>query len=72
MKTSHLDFEVRVRCNLCRTVAVVKVHKDDYIDWHEGRHAQDAFPYLSAADRELLISSTCGTCWDEIMGDDDE
>jgi len=28
---------------------------------------QDIFPELSLGDRELLISGTCGTCWDKLF-----
>ena len=29
---------------------------------------QDIFPELSIGDRELLISNTCNTCWQQLFG----
>ena len=36
--------------------------------WRDGMKAQDAFPYLNNDERELLISGTCGTCFDRMFG----
>jgi len=33
---------------------------------------QDIFPELSIADRELLISGTCDTCWNEMFPEEDD
>ena len=44
----------------------------DYLDWSEGELVQIAFPYLSAEERETLISGICPKCWDETFGEDDE
>jgi hypothetical protein len=46
----------------------VFVNEADYWDWQDGALAQDAFPYLSADDRELLISGICPTCWEKSFG----
>jgi hypothetical protein len=32
-----------------------------------GAYVQDAFPYLSAPEREQLISGTHPKCWDEMF-----
>lgn len=39
-----------------------------------GEYAQDAFPFLSAEDREQIISGTHPKCWTEMfaMFDEDE
>ena len=34
----------------------VVVQSRDYLDWRNGKYAQDAFPYLNAEEREYLIS----------------
>ena len=36
---------------------------EDYLKWKEGTLIQTAFPYLSADDREFLISSLSPTAW---------
>ena len=73
-------FEVRIErttdeeCTIHRWCAVykkpAKVEELSYsavIDWAlgEGELVQDAFPELSAADREIIISGAHGECFDE-------
>ena len=38
----------------------------------EGRMRQDALPELSCDERELLISGTCGACFDKLFPSEDE
>jgi hypothetical protein len=40
------------------------------IAWKEGMLIQDAMPELSADERQLLISGTCGKCWDKMFQED--
>jgi hypothetical protein len=51
-------------CNICGEKIVVWVEDEDYKDWVNGKLCQDAFPYLDAGQREILISNTCGRCFD--------
>ena len=44
----------------------------DYLDWSDGELAQVAFPYLSADEREMLITGICPTCWDKMFDDGEE
>ena len=68
-----LDMNVICECPMCGAVRQVMVNSDDYFAWqYEGKHAQDAFPYLSAVEREALISGICPTCWDKMFGEEDE
>ena len=40
------------------------ITEEDYNQWRKnGGYIQDIADYLSAAERELLISSTCNVCW---------
>lgn len=60
------------KCNKCGVSSVLKVGEEDYFSFvNNGVFVQDAFPYLSIGERELLISSTCGKCFDEIFGEFD-
>ena len=59
---------VEVYCRFCGTINYVEVEWPDYWDWQYGMPAQDAFPYLTPDEREMLISGTCPKCWDEIFG----
>lgn len=54
------------QCISCKEVYHLKVHPNDIVRISEGAHVQDAMPYLSADDRELLISGICGKCFDDI------
>ena len=40
--------------------------------YNAGEYAQDAFPFLSAEEREQIISGTHPKCWAEMFGHDDE
>ena len=60
-----------VRCRMCDQITVLLLDPDDIKEWQEGAHIQDAFNYLSAGERELLISGICGTCFDNIFKEDE-
>lgn len=66
MKTFDIrqDKIIHAKCMSCGITTVIKVKEDDYYEWKEGQLIQRAFPYLSANERELLISQICGTCFD--------
>jgi hypothetical protein len=46
------------------------VDPEDLKRWEGGELIQNAMPYVSAGDRELMISGTCGPCFDEMFGDE--
>ena len=70
-KINYKEVCVVTRCPFCGRANEVEVNEDDYFDWDDGKHAQDAFPYLSANEREMLISGICPTCWERTFGGDD-
>ena len=57
-----------VTCVICHETHVLGVNENDFLDWQNGKHVQNAFPYLSADEREMLISGICPTCWDKMFG----
>lgn len=59
-------------CPFCGKANEVFVNEMDYLDWCDGKLAQHAFPYLSADEREMLISGICPTCWDDMFGGGEE
>jgi len=69
MITMHRDLSIKVTCSHCDETHSVLVNQIDVAEWKAGKYIQDAMPYLSADERELLISQTCGVCWDEMFGD---
>lgn len=62
----------RVPCIFCRSIIDVGITEDQYIAWKQsGAHVQDAFPDMSADNREILISGVCGKCFDEATETED-
>lgn len=59
---------LKVRCRCCGKETPVSVNLEDLGAWQRGEKLiQDAFPYLSPAKRELLITRTCPECWDKMF-----
>ena len=63
---------IMTQCPLCHKFHEVRVSARDYIRWRSGAHTQEAFPYLSNAQRELLISGIDEDCWNGIFNEDEE
>ena len=66
------DLEMRVNCRMCGKEYKIHVTKSDYDRWQNGEVIQKAMPYLVVEDRELLISQTCGTCWNKMFSEEEE
>ena len=58
---------LQISCIWCKTKHDIVVNKTEYDAWQAGGLIQNTFPYLSASDREILISGTCGSCFDDMM-----
>jgi hypothetical protein len=48
------------------------VNSDDLQQWKDGELIQDAMPYLSADEREILISNICGLCFEQMFGEGED
>jgi hypothetical protein len=71
--TKNPRYPFNVRCKHCGILYTMYIDPQDYADWYSGEgFIQDMMPYLSAGERELLISSTCGSCFDQIFDLDNE
>jgi hypothetical protein len=57
-------------CSKCDTEVLISVEYDDYEAWRNGELIQNAMPYLTADQREILISSICGDCFDLMFPED--
>ena len=67
------EIELKVKCAYCGEVHSIVVVKNDYMNWYNGKlPIQSALPYLTADERELLLSHMCGKCYDEMIGGDEE
>jgi two-component SAPR family response regulator len=66
---TSLDTQLTVVCRDCKKDFQITVRRKDYYDWKRGvKLCQNAFPYLGVDERELLISKTCGACFDKLFG----
>ena len=72
MKENKKEYIIITACPFCGHVNEIVVSEADYWDWQNGALVQDAFPYLSADEREMLISGICPTCWDGMFNGMDE
>lgn len=59
-------------CPFCGKTHYIEVKAKDYLAWQDGELVQDAFPYLSADEREMLISGICPSCWDGMFSEDED
>jgi hypothetical protein len=62
-------------CRKCQKIVEIEIDVQDFFDWSAGdKLIQDAFPYLTAGEREMLISQTCDDCWNKLFAceNDDE
>ena len=66
MATSRAAHPAIATCRICKGEQVLYLYAEDVERWQNGEHIQDVMPYLSAGERELLISQTCDKCWKEL------
>ena len=45
----------------------MEVPIEGLVKWKQGVLIQDALPALSRSEREMLVSQTCGTCFDDMF-----
>lgn len=69
MKVKERGYELKVQCRMCRKTHSLMVGIEDYFmfDMPNRPYIQDIFPYLTPAERELLISGICGECWEKLF-----
>ena len=68
------NVKLLVKCHVCDTQHSLMVTEESYQEFIKPnrKHIQDIFPYLTADERELLISHTCKKCWDKMFGTDED
>ena len=65
--TDPMDMEFELQCRYCDYEETITIAEALYIAWHNGNFIQDSFPYLSAGQRELMLSNTCDDCWQKFF-----
>ena len=58
-------------CNHCDHSEDITFGFDDYAKWKDGEYIQFALDYLTPDEREMIISGTCGKCFDEFFPPND-
>jgi len=75
MHGRNLSTVITLRCVVCGRHVALRLDADDLERHRAGVLVQVAFadehgvPYLSAAERELFISATCGDCYASLCAD---
>ena len=67
MRINMKQVKVVTVCPFCARLNFVSVNENDYLDWQDNESVQNAFPYLSADEREMLISGICPNCWEKMF-----
>lgn len=52
-------------CEICGTIITVHCTREQLMRWMGGTKIQDAMPDVPRAEREMLLSGICGTCWQD-------
>jgi hypothetical protein len=61
---------INTKCVHCGKQHEIELDLKDLEAWQAGQRIQVVMPYLSPNERELLISGTCSTCWDNIFSEE--
>ncbi len=70
MRENKKEYVIITTCPFCGHTNEVAVNEADYWDWQDGALVQNAFPYLTADEREMLVSGICPDCWDKMFSED--
>ena len=70
MITLHRPDTIAATCRSCQKSYDLLGNMSDVHEWMSGKYIQDAMPYLTPDERELLISGTCKKCFDKMFGKD--
>jgi hypothetical protein len=59
--------QLEIQCQTCKEIKILEVEPEAFEKYKRGEsHVQKLFPNLSIEERELLISRTCGPCFDNL------
>ena len=63
---------VTVTCPICGAESHMVLDYRSFENWMNGELVQNAFPYLDANERELLVSGICSECWSKMFPSEEE
>lgn len=73
-RETYLDghsYHFTVPCINCNEVHEIEVKGDELFYLRRGAHIQDALRSNTNEERELLLSGTCGSCWDSLFPEEE-
>jgi len=57
-----------IPCTCCNKQTTLFVDVENLVKWENNEmYAQEAFSHLTPGERELIISNTCETCFEEMF-----
>ena len=70
MKTNMIT--IANQCPWCGKEYTFDVPVTGYIAWRKGALIQNAFPTLTAEEREYMLTGYCKACQDKLFGDEED
>jgi hypothetical protein len=64
--------KLTITCSTCHETSTLSLLTEGFDAWCNGALIQNAIPELDNSERELLISGTCGKCFDIMFPEEDE
>lgn len=61
------DMYIECTCKMCGKEVDIIADQRGYNKWKKGMLIQDAMPYLTPDEREILVSGICGECFDNLF-----
>ena len=59
---------ITIECRVCgKDQPTIEIRHTQLIKWRDGWKIQEAMPQLTPDERELIISGTCGPCFDKMF-----
>lgn len=63
---------IQVKCIMCKELTQIQIPESNWKRYIAGENIQDCLDFLSADLRELMISKTCGKCFDKLFASEEE
>lgn len=63
---------IRRECPFCEKTHILIVPAEGWTAYNNGVLIQDAFPNMTADEREFILTGICPECWDSMGGDEDD
>lgn len=72
MTNTNRNYKIITTCPYCHSTNEVIVNHYNLLNWKYGDlRIDEAFPYLSANERELLLSGLCSNCWNKLFSEEE-